>query len=82
MDDKQKLEKILLNTLTHDTSVVRQSQKDLEQLEGNPLYPVLLAEIINSHANDSTKLDMIAVLSLTRLIRNSYKYYEIESHNS
>ena len=73
MDDKQKLEKILLNTLANDTQVVRQSQKELELLEENPLYPVLLAEIVGNHANDNSQLDMIAILSLTRLIRSSYK---------
>jgi len=73
MDDKQKLIQVLLNTKVNDTNVVKQSERELEECESSPQYPLLLGEIINENQNHQSQIDLIAVLSLGRFINRNYK---------
>ena len=64
---------ILLNTLEPNTTVVKDSQIKLEQLERLSEFPVFLGEIICKSQNHLKKLDLIAVVALSKCLKKYYK---------
>jgi len=68
------LVQILLNTLEPDTLVVKNSQIQLEKLEPNAEFPLVLGQIICESQNHPKQLDLISVTTLARALRHYYKY--------
>lgn len=68
------LVQILLNTLEPDTLVVKNSQLQLEKLESNAEFPLVLGQIICESQNHPKQLDLISVTTLARSLKHYYKY--------
>jgi len=67
------LVQILLNTLEPDTLVVKNSQIQLEKLESNAEFPLVLGQIICESQNHPKQLDLISVTTLARALKHYYK---------
>ena len=70
---KPQIEQALLNTLSHNTQVIKQSEIFLKQMENEPLYPLILANIILENDKNPNTLDFISVLALSRFMKTNYK---------
>lgn len=70
---KASLIQILLNTLEHNASIIKDSQNKLKQLEENPEFPLILGEIIAEAQNHQKQLDLIATITLSKYIKRQYR---------
>ncbi len=75
MEDPKKIaQEALINTLNHNTHVIKQSESVLKLMEESNQYPFILASIILENPKSQNQLDFLAVLALERYMKVNYKF--------
>ena len=72
-NQKSTIKQFLLSTLSPNTQVIKQSEEFLKNMENEPLYPLILADIILENDQNFNNLDFLSVLALSRLMIKNYK---------